>query len=98
MNGHADLGNGGFPFVFMTENLNATLQNVAWTVHYRFWFSGIRRDIFRFGNSAYDGGRRTSRMELHFLCIRYLGSGDLVHKTKYQSEIEAPYSKLRIAS
>jgi len=51
----ADPAAGGLPLVFITEDLNATLQASTWTVYYAFWYSAITDETyFRFGTTTYN--------------------------------------------
>ena len=49
----APLSSGGIPFVFITEDLNTTLANVTWTVHYSFaYYAILDETYFQFGSSV----------------------------------------------
>jgi hypothetical protein len=51
----ADLGSGGLPLLFMTEDLNASLLSSTWTVYYAFYYSAILdQTFFRFGTTTYN--------------------------------------------
>jgi len=52
---NSDLESGGLPFVFMTEDLNASLLNATWTVYYAFYYSSAAdATFFRFGTTTYN--------------------------------------------
>ena len=51
----ADLGSGGLPFIFMTEDLNSALSSATWTVYYAFYYSAtLDQTFFRFGTTTYN--------------------------------------------
>lgn len=51
----ADPSSGGYPMLFVTEDLNTTLAAATWTVYYAFWYSSFLETVFlRFGSSTYD--------------------------------------------
>jgi hypothetical protein len=52
---NVDLGSGGLPFIFMTEDLNALLASATWTVYYAFYYSAtLDQTFFRFGTTTYN--------------------------------------------
>jgi len=51
-----DLGLGGIPIAFMTEDMNDILQSTQWTVYYAFYYEPIvRQTYYMFGSSTYQG-------------------------------------------
>ena len=45
---------GGVPMVFITEDINDTLQNTQWTVYYAFYYSAMFDETYyRFGSSIF---------------------------------------------
>jgi len=50
------LDSGGFPLVFMTEDLNDTLLSQQWTVYYPFYYNAtFDQTYFRTGTATYNG-------------------------------------------
>jgi hypothetical protein len=50
-----DLGSGGLPLLFVTEDLNASLSSATWTVYYAFYYSApLDQTFFYFGTSTYN--------------------------------------------
>jgi len=50
-----DLGSGGLPLLFMTEDLNSALSSATWTVYYAFHYNvNLDQTFFRFGTTTYN--------------------------------------------
>jgi hypothetical protein len=50
-----DLGSGGLPLLFMTEDLNAALSSATWTVYYAFYYDATTDTVrLRFGTTTYN--------------------------------------------